>query len=390
MSRAYLGAFVAVAIVATGAVDYVNQARRAGLAPGTLSPGDYIRTIPARFGDMKAAQAADQARRELRSVTIREHLPDAPDGWTRRDWGTKDAALLDNRYDIEKDSFVPDDMKNDPVLKALMKMDKAATAMADAEEVYVYERGEELIALRLERRSAKQAGGITGVGLQMVEANLNAMSGSEGYAMVGGVAFRENHGLFGVESDGRAFRVITGRIGKELTVTVRARASDESVMTLLSAVNYDRLNAMLDHPVDGVGNDVKAIDPDVSRALAEAAIRAQDAATREAGRAAEAQLQTLAREISEDTTGLTALGAAIGILPDAEVEAEMQVPTADDAAAAESPAGLFGRLAGMFGGGSQEVAAEDAAQPEIKVNRLTKGSNCKKQGAVKRCVIGGN
>ena len=36
MSKAFLGGFVLVAAIAVGAVDYVNQARRAGSKPGAV------------------------------------------------------------------------------------------------------------------------------------------------------------------------------------------------------------------------------------------------------------------------------------------------------------------------------------------------------------------
>ena len=67
MSRLFLGGFVLISAAAAGAVDYVNQARRAGSAPGAFAVSAYLDTVsgriagrptPAAEGGTAAAAAA--------------------------------------------------------------------------------------------------------------------------------------------------------------------------------------------------------------------------------------------------------------------------------------------------------------------------------------------
>ncbi len=408
MSKAFLGAFVVIAAAAVAGVDYVNQSKLSGAAPGKFPVGDYVGTISGRFLSQQAELAAAKERSRLRAMAPRDLLPEAPEGWERRDWDAVVEARLDKRYDMQKDDFLPDELKNDPTLKALSGMDKAARARADAREVFVYAKGDELISLRLRRSNPGQMGGISGLAMQVVHANLNAMSGADGYAMVGGVAFRESSGFMGAEREGKGVRVISGKIGEELTITVRADAGDEAIMALLGSIDYDQINAMLEVPAEGVGNDAPVLDPEASRAMAAAAVKAEDEALRAKGLEAEARLMALSDKIRDDKTGMTALGAALGVIPEAGEEESpadeqaMNEPAAIDhatitpeaiapsAGGQASSGGMFGRIFGMLSkNGSAATETAPAAPVEVKVNRGGFG-NCETVNGVRRCTVGGN
>ena len=58
MSKAYLGAFIAIATIAVGAVDYINQAKAAGSAPGRFGMGDYVASVSGRFYGQRQAITA--------------------------------------------------------------------------------------------------------------------------------------------------------------------------------------------------------------------------------------------------------------------------------------------------------------------------------------------
>lgn len=60
MSKVFLGGFVVISSVAVGAVDYVNQARRAGSAPGAFAAAAYFGTVSGRITGA-AAPAAPRA-----------------------------------------------------------------------------------------------------------------------------------------------------------------------------------------------------------------------------------------------------------------------------------------------------------------------------------------
>lgn len=59
MSKAYLGAFVVVAVLAVGAADYINQAKMAGSRPGAFSAGDYAASVSGRLAGRPAGTAAE-------------------------------------------------------------------------------------------------------------------------------------------------------------------------------------------------------------------------------------------------------------------------------------------------------------------------------------------
>lgn len=61
MSKVFLGGFVVIAAVAVAAVDYVNQARRAGSAPGAFAVAAYVGTVSGRITGTPARAAAPAA-----------------------------------------------------------------------------------------------------------------------------------------------------------------------------------------------------------------------------------------------------------------------------------------------------------------------------------------
>ncbi len=254
MSKAYLGAFVAIATLAVGAVDYINQAKAAGSAPGRFGIGAYAATIPGRLTSQRQVMAAIAERQELLATTPRDLLPEPPEGWSRHDWDDATADLFGRGYDMQKDAFVPDEIKQDPTMKALAAMDKAAAASTDAREVFVYERPGAVIAVRLHHTKPGGDGGLAGAAMKMVANNMEAMSGKEGFAIVKGVTFRTETGMFGAGASQREHRVITGQIGTEVKLSLRARAEDADIVALLTAIDYDRLNRMLATPVAGIGS----------------------------------------------------------------------------------------------------------------------------------------
>lgn len=382
MSSGYLAAFVAVAAVAVAGVDYVNQARRAGSAPGAFAAADYVASVQARLGMAREAAEAAQRRAELDRMAPRDLLPGPPEGWTRRDLTEADIARLERRYRMAEDDFLPPEMKDDPTLKLLAGAGEAARDRADAREVHVYESEGQIIALRLRRLDPTPPGGIGGLGMQIVAGNLRAMSASEGYAMVGGVAYRLEQGLFGGladEGEKPDYRIISGRLGEELEITARAVAPDEAVMTLLSAIDYDRLNAALEAPLAGVGNDAPVLDPAASRAAAEAQVRRQDAEAIRKGREAEARLASLGGQIA-------ATGADAGAVPGGLSE-----DGAPEAGAAEGQGGgIFAAMKARFLGAPKPAAAPapaEAEKAEVRVHRGATQGNCQ-NGLGKRCSVG--
>lgn len=408
MSKVFLGAFVAVAGIAVGAVDYVNQARRAESTPGAFGVTDYLNTISGRFGDHQAALAAETERNRLSAMDPRDHLPEAPEGWTRTDWDAGAEALFGGRYDLQKDDFAPDELKNDPMLKALSAAGKALVDAQDAREVYVYQKPGAVVALRL-TRVPPEAGGISGMAMQMAANNIEAMSGKNGFAIVKGVTYREELGLFGAQAMERDHKIITGQIGRELRISVRSLAEDEDILTLLNLIDYDQLNAMLREPLPDIGSNAPVIAERDQKAEAQRRVEEAARQQRIRARAADIDLQMAALEINRrhgrvddeqyEASKARLEAASRALLEQAatpvvaveekKAEAEPEAAPETKLAAAETPSGgggIMSMLSGLFGGGGSGSKAE-AAPSEVRVNRGA-GGNCSAFGAAKRCTIG--
>ena len=411
MSKAYLGAFVAIAIAAVGAVDYINQAKTAGSKPGQFGVGDYIGTISGRFIEQRQAMADAAARQDLLAQDPRDLLPDAPEGWTRHDWDEASADVFGRRYDMRKDDFLPEEMKQDKTLQAFAALEKAAGDKKDAAEVYVYEKPGAIIALRLVvKRSEGGGGGISGGAMKMVANNIEAMSGKDGFAVIRGVTFREELGMFGAGAEERDYRVFSGRIGQTVLISARVKAEDADVIALLDQIDYDRLNKTLKEPVAGIGSEAPDLTPEEQLALAQQRVEADSHQQRIDTAEQQLRLQEAALEINHRN----------GVIDDqhyediktklakqrTRIEAMAETPQADmQTAAAEVPqeapaagqgGGLFGQILGSIGFGGSAASADTPIEParatteakaKIKVNALGSGA-CESTGLGKRCKIG--
>ena len=412
MSKAYLGAFVAIAIAAVGAVDYINQAKAAGSKPGQFGVGDYAGTISGRFIDQQASLSAKRTRNDLLSQPTKIFMPEAPEGWTRSDWTEAAAAQLGKVYDLSDDPNAPEELKQDPTMKALATIGKAVGDERNAAQVYVYEKPGAIVAMRISKVAPSAGIGPQGFATQMVANNIEAMSGKDGYAVVKGVTDRLEHGLFGMQDQERDYRVITASLRDEIKISLRAKAEDADIIALLNGIDYDRMNQMMKIPLEGIGSGAPELSSEDSLALASANV-AKDAADQRA-RAAEqerrlqlASLDLLLRhgqmtQEQYDTakakleTARSEVGFIAGIAAGSEAPAarELQSATTDAASRMESPASGAGGFMAVLGGFLGGWAPADApiepateAKPKIKVNALGSGA-CESTGLGKRCKIG--
>jgi hypothetical protein len=293
-------AFAAIATLACVGVDYVDQSRRAGLGLYGLSPAQYVDGVKLRITDQKAAQAAERKRNELLALPPREHLPPAPDGWTRRDYTTADRVRLERSAAAEAAS-VPPELRENAQFSALMAASESQLAEMIGREVFVYERDDALISMKLTRKEAKAPGGLFGGiqsdAMQMIAANMGMLTASEGYAVVQGVPFIEVQSMLSepqAEGDVRAF---TARLGDELVLSIRALATDEEILAVLNALDFDRLNALLASPLDGIGSAAPVLAPAVQKAVAQQAADDQRRLDAHEGRLAELRLQQRSLEV---------------------------------------------------------------------------------------------
>jgi hypothetical protein len=233
------------------------------------------------------------------------------------------------------------------------------------------------------------------------------MSGKTPFAIVKGVFFREELGLFGTAAmEDRKYKVITGRIGKRLRISVRAAAEDQDTLTLLNMIDYDTLNAMLDTPLPGIGSDAPTIAMENQRAEAQRRVAEAKLEDRIDDREVEFETATAVLELTHErgmvsdedyalqSTELAQLRAELDAMiderdqPGKAAEDTLSEPT-QQMVEAEVPAeagGMFAMLRGLIGlGGSNE--AEGAKSAEVKVTRGGR-NNCGTRIGAKHCKIG--
>ena len=252
--------FVLVVGLVVGGADYAMQARKAGLSIGQLGVGGYIDTFSDRFAASKEAAALRKeasALRERQKQLAKMHLPQAPEGWIRREWSEGDNSqilplLSENASEgAEVNSAMGD----------LLAVDVAPSERRLQRGIWIYEHEGEIVALSANYRKPGSArSGFSAAKVNLVAANKKMLRGIKGYALVQGVAFGEN--ILKIEgSEPDRFRSFSAKIGADITLGVRASASDEAILLLLKSIDYDALNAMLDQPMQEIGSNAPAIDP---------------------------------------------------------------------------------------------------------------------------------
>jgi hypothetical protein len=418
MSKAYLGAFVAIASVAVGAVDYINQAKAAGSAPGSFAVGAYVGTITGRFADQQTSLQAERVRDELLALPSKTFLPDAPDGWTRGDWTDavaeqfrkEDKSSGDGKADA---AAIAAATNGDPAMAALTAVGKAAAAERDAAQVYVYQKPGAIVAMRVATVAQSAGFGPQSVAMKMAANNIEAMSGKDGFAVVKGVTYRIEKGLFGLQDQERDYRVISGSIGETVQISLRANAEDADIIALLDGIDYDRLNRMLKVPVAGIGSAAPDLAPEESLSLASANVAKAAAAQRAETADQQRRLQLAAldlllrhKKISQTDydaakarleNAASEMGASAGVTTYQEIAVASAAAPASAVEPASGGAGIIGNILGAigFGGAAPTMPAVPDETPitaptvksAVKVNAFGAGS-CTKTGAIKRCTIG--
>ncbi len=375
MSKMFFLPFIAIAGIAVAGVDYVNQSRVTGLALGTMGVGTYVSSIGERYLWQRQTMVAAAERAALRQAPMRQHLPETLAGWEMREWNPEDRAQLFPTEDPA--ASLPKELREERTMSALLAADARIGEERERNEIRFYQKGDSLIALRL---TLVTSGGIglnpvSGMAMNMVNGNIEAMSGKEGFAVVQGVAFRRELGLFGgmtETGEEPSVRIFTAQMGADLRLSLRARAADQDIKELLAAIDFDRLNAILTEPLPNVGKNAPALAPEDEQAKADQLVAAESAAVIGKGRASEA--------------ALIAAGQALN--------PKRQANDAPVPAAASPAGGLLGGLMGMFSkssdpapqaGAEAEAAPADSGKPAIGLTQ----QGCVRRAGIRVCAEGG-
>lgn len=251
MKRQVFGfAFIVVAAVA--GVDYSMQSRQ---SDQSLGFGGYIDSITGRY----QATIDDYALKARQKQDAKIHLPEAPEGWTRSAWLEADTT----RLEVNSSEMSKWERRNLAVLELSTMMGGMAVsnvALAprmQRKEIWVYERADEIIALRVVYTKIGAPKKFPGMDIKIDATNLEAVEIATPYTVLQGVAFGELRpnikGALPI-----SHRMFSASMGRNVMIAVRANASDASILKLLAMVDYDGLNGMLDLPTDDADNDTDA------------------------------------------------------------------------------------------------------------------------------------
>lgn len=298
MANTYFLGFAAVAAIAVAGVDYMVQAQAAGAAPGTYPVSAYVDTFAGRFNTMRA----DRSLAARQAVRAKTHLPEASEGWERREWQPDLADPLQVRMALPDGAELADAQDTSFLAVQLRKQAASAAAKTAKEQVWEYVRGDEVIRLS----ALYTPPGEDGTDRDIVEDITDMaqfLENAQGYAVVQGVPFFMSPDAQQATEQAEEGAILPiglkARIGSDIRLGVNARASADSVRTLLERIDYDALNAMLDAPQPGIGSAAPVLTPEEEAAalaaLAAARTISEASATSAPGREQAAQGNALSR-----------------------------------------------------------------------------------------------
>jgi hypothetical protein len=241
--------FACVAATFVVGADYVVQSKANGSYPGEYAFTSYLENYGLRVDETIAG--IDKVRRQ--SEEARVHLPEAPQGWERVEW---DIAAIDM-------DAVTAGM--DLVSAMAAKEERRKSLKMANYHAWEYRAGTETIRISArfqddyEKPATAMAGWLTGTFHPISKPRYGS------YALIGGVPFLK------VDDSKRPEAVshllLEAYLGEQIVLAIAADARPETVNALLSKIDFDNLNMMLDQPLAGIGTDAPALDPSQQGAI---------------------------------------------------------------------------------------------------------------------------
>lgn len=261
--------FAIIVAAAVGGVDYSMQSKE---TDQSLGFSGYVDSITGRF------DAANEARalKSRQKAEVKIHLPEAPEGWIRSEWAETDTTALEPQEN-QQTSFQKralSAMELAPMMGGMVATEVPLASKMRRTTTWVYERGDESIALRVVYTKTGAANRFPGLDVKIAKFNAEGINTAVPYAFVQGVGFGEvqlKRELTGPVS----YRAFAASMGTNVTIGVRAVASDTSILAMMNAIDFDGLNGMLDAPLAKVGTDAPQVGPEQAMALAAHAIEAR-------------------------------------------------------------------------------------------------------------------
>lgn len=380
-----LGFGVVLALVGL-ALDYDDVSRRAGVGFGSLAVQNYAATIPARITAYRAQAAATQALTARQGTAPAMHLGPAPAGWDRLDWTPEVAAWLNGMTPEDYAAWQAHLTRNDSPLTRPKPL-SATEIRRKQQTAVIYRRDPEVIEVTATWQPVPDAPrGVAAQVTAMARMALNEQV-EAGFAFVDGVAY-----VVPAHASGAAapFRTLHARIGPQVTLTLRARASDAAIRAVLDQIDHGALNAMLDQPLADVGDHQPTLTVEGQMRLADLYIAAENA--REAA-LAKAHQDTVANATALNMLTIKGPQPLTDITADPTLRAEIARQTLAGTAVQPAAAALPPEPAPPAPVSAAPVKinriAGDTALPGTHiVQQRGVTATCRIDNGVKRCRIG--
>lgn len=263
--------FLVIAAVVFGSVDYFSQAKLAGSRFGSYPLAAYMDDVKTRLSETRDTIDAAREKSQRQSVLAKMHLPDAPEGWMRREWepGLNDRYLDGSETELEQEVLGAMD-ESAPML-ALNKIMNDKHRRRAREEVWEYVGPEGTI--RLSARYRPQAGRILSekITTDPRSAGVESKFGiPKEFGTIRGVTyyvatrdFLDSSGTF----PGASPVHLIAPMGRDIKLAAFVETAPETFVQLLEQIDYDALNAMLDEPLTGVGLAAPVLSDQARQAL---------------------------------------------------------------------------------------------------------------------------
>lgn len=231
-------------IVAAGLVlsaDFFTQARNTGVALNAFSKEDYLATLEQRVQETSAWIEKKQVQSEL----ARDHLPEPPDGWIREAWDVESIdidAITSGMHMLDK---------------SRAKKEYIAARLVAKDDVWQYRRENEVLRIFVRFDRKKYVPKVPISGWLTEQFAPFDKPRYVPYALVQGVPFLK------VENGRRNTLtqplMLEAVLGDNVTLAIAGKATRRTVLELVEDIDFDALNAMLDHSLRPVGSGAPAL-----------------------------------------------------------------------------------------------------------------------------------
>lgn len=267
-----------LACVGTG-LEFHRQSVSAGVPLSEFGPSMFVASIKENVTsalDERQERIVEAGRVFKWQGEMKKHLPEAPEGWTRRSFDEGDNSAVVpvgatmTRYGKEHPlrTFISETWENTKNMKHIDKADIKGQTTEDmmlehvTASAYVYERADEtvLVELRMkEIQETKAIGGTAQARSLAASASLSKLMKYERepelFAVIAGIPFYE---VFDTEGQMLGhYRTIYARIGldEEVRLIVHVNAGKDAAKDILGAIDFENPYGLLRIPMSHVAND---------------------------------------------------------------------------------------------------------------------------------------